>query len=44
MMPGAAAKRAIVFAPGKYIGQRDLTARRITFCQLPYEMRGAAGV
>ena len=39
----SAAKRAIVFAPGKYIGQRDLTARRITFCQLPYEMRRAAG-
>ena len=39
----AAAKRAIVFAPGKYIGQRDLTARRIIFCQLPYEMRRAAG-
>ena len=39
----SAAKRAIVFAPGKYIGQRELTARRITFCQLPYEMRSAAG-
>ena len=39
----SAAKRAIVFAPGKYIGQRELTARRITFCQLPYEMRRAAG-
>ena len=36
-------KRAIVFAPGKYIGQRELTAQRITFCQIPYEMhRGAA--
>ena len=39
----SAAKRAIVFAPGKYIGQRDLTSRRIIFCQLPYEMRRAAG-
>ncbi len=39
----AAVKRAIVFAPGKYIGQRELTAQRITFCQIPYEMhRGAA--
>ena len=39
----AHAKRAIVFAPGKYIGQRELTAQRITFCQIPYEMhRGAA--
>ncbi|MYD50368.1 MAG: site-specific DNA-methyltransferase [Dehalococcoidia bacterium] len=31
-------KRAIVFGPGKYIGQRDLTGMGITFCQLPYEM------
>ncbi len=31
-------KRAIVFAAGKYIGQRDLTDKGITFCQLPYEM------
>ena len=39
----AHAKRAIVFAPGKYIGQRELTAQRITFCQIPYEMhRGTA--
>ena len=39
----AHAERAIVFAPGKYIGQRELTAQRITFCQIPYEMhRGAA--
>ena len=38
----AHAKRAIVFAPGKYIGQRELTAQRITFCQIPYEMRNAA--
>ena len=36
-------KRAIVFAPGKYIGQRELTAQRITFCQIPYEMHRAAG-
>ena len=35
-------KRAIVFAPGKYIGQRELTAMRITFCQLPYEMHHAS--
>ena len=34
----AEGKQAIVFAPGKYIGQRDLTAMGITFCQLPYEM------
>ena len=31
-------KRAIVFAPGKYIGQRALTDLGITFAQLPYEM------
>ena len=31
-------KRAIVFAPGKYIGQRHLTTLGITFAQLPYEM------
>ncbi len=31
-------KRAIVFAAGKYIGQRELTAMGITFCQLPYEI------
>ncbi len=31
-------KRAIVFGPGKYIGQRELTAMGTTFCQLPYEM------
>ena len=39
----AEAKRAIVFAPGKYIGQRELTAQRITFCQIPYEMHRGAG-
>ena len=32
---------AIVFGPGKYIGQRDLTPMSITFCQLPYEMYSA---
>ena len=31
-------KKAIVFGVGKYIGQRELTAMGITFCQLPYEM------
>ncbi len=34
-------KKAVVFAPGKYLGQRELTKRGITFCQLPY---GIAGV
>ncbi len=31
-------RKAIVFGAGKYIGQRELTSKRITFCQLPYEM------
>ena len=31
-------KKAVVFAPGKYIGQRELTRLGITFCQLPYEI------
>ena len=30
-------KKAIVFGPGKFIGQRALTAMGITFCQIPYE-------
>ena len=33
-----AGRKAVVFAPGKYITQRDLTQMGITFCQLPYEM------
>ena len=31
-------KKALFFAPAKYIGQRDLTTMGITFCQLPYEL------
>ena len=34
-------RKAIVFGPGKFIGQRDLTPMGITFCQLPYEMHGS---
>ena len=35
-------RQAIVFGPGKYVGQRELTAMGITFCQIPYEIhRGA---
>ena len=34
-------RKATVFGPGKYIGQRDLTPMGITFCQLPYEMHGS---
>ena len=31
-------KKALFFAPAKYIGQRELTTMGITFCQLPYEL------
>ena len=31
-------KPAVVFGAGKHMGQRTLTERGITFCQLPYEM------
>ena len=31
-------REAVVFGPGKYIGQGDLKPMGITFCQLPYEM------
>ena len=30
--------KAIVYAPGKYIGQRELTRMGITFCQLPHAL------
>ena len=30
------AKKAIVYAAGNYMGQRELTKMGITFCQLPY--------
>ena len=36
-------KRAIVFGPGKYISQRELTRMGVTFCQLPYEMNRHGG-
>ena len=35
-------KKATVFGPGKYIGQRELSMIGITFCQLPYEISKAA--
>ena len=31
-------KKAIVYGPCKYIGQRELTKMGITFCQLPYAL------
>ncbi len=35
-------RKAIVFGAGKYMGQRELTAMGITFCQIPYEMHRPA--
>ena len=32
-------KKAIVYAAGKYISQRDLTRMKITFCQLPHALQ-----
>ena len=40
----AIGKLAVVFGPGKYMGQRELTDKRITFSQLPYEMHRPAAV
>ena len=34
-------RQAVVFGPGKYIGQRDLTRMGVTFCQLPHETHRA---
>ena len=34
-------RKAVVFGPGKYIGQRDLTNMGVTFCQIPYELHAA---
>ena len=36
-----AGRKAIVFGPGKYIGQALLTRMGITFCQLPYQIHQA---
>lgn len=36
-------KRAIVFAVAKFMSQRELTARRIEFCQLPYAVHRIIG-
>ena len=30
--------KGVVFAAAKYLGQRELTAMGVTFCQLPYEL------
>ena len=34
-------RKAIVFGPGKYVGQRELTKMGVTFCQIPYEIQSA---
>ncbi len=40
----AKGRKAVVFAAGKYLGQRELSRLGVTFCQLPYEIyRGDAG-
>lgn len=36
-------KRAIVFAVAKFMSQKELTARRIEFCQLPYAVHRILG-
>ena len=36
-------KRSIVFAVAKFMGQRELTAKRIEFCQLPYAIHRILG-
>ena len=33
-------RKAIVYAAGNYMGQRELTKMGITFCQLPYVLQG----
>ena len=32
-------RKAVVFGPGKYVGQRELTSAGVTFCQIPYELQ-----
>lgn len=39
----AIGKRAIVFAVAKFMSQKELTARRIEFCQLPYAVHRILG-
>lgn len=38
-----AGKRTIVFAVAKFMSQKELTARRIEFCQLPYAVHRILG-
>jgi adenine-specific DNA-methyltransferase len=39
----AGGKRAIVFAVAKFMSQKELTAKRIEFCQLPYAVHRILG-
>ncbi len=39
---GGRNRKAVVFAAGKYVGQRSLSDMGITFCQLPYELHRPA--
>ncbi len=36
-------KQKIVFATAKYMGQSELTANKVTFCQIPYAIHKIAG-
>lgn len=36
-------KTALVFAPWKFVSQKDLTAEKVTFCQLPYAIHQLYG-
>ncbi|MBC7979235.1 MAG: site-specific DNA-methyltransferase [Armatimonadetes bacterium] len=40
---GQGGKRAIVFAVAKFMSQKDLSAQRIEFCQLPYAVHRILG-
>lgn len=39
----ASKKEKLVFATAKYMGQRELSAHNITFCQLPYAIHKVVG-
>ena len=36
-------KTALIFAPAKFVSQRELTRHRLTFCQLPYAIHRLLG-
>jgi len=36
-------KRAVVFAVAKFMSQKELTKKRIEFCQLPYAVHRILG-